>query len=175
MKRRSILVALGAVASVGLAGGTYFAYNEYVRLRAVDEQFASMLAERNALAEKLTQLDGEHNAAKLSELSAKAAIFEASRLALSNGVALRLLEGAVKDGKGASAEDYLALGGMRLLLNGERDAEAVTAFEKALELSNWSSTKKLTCAAQIGMLAAGKQAKVPADCEEAATAAGPQR
>lgn len=157
-----------------MVAGGYFGYTEYIRLRAVDEQFASLAAERSALAEKLARIEAESKdgTAKLSELGAKAKLFDASRLALQSGRALRLIESAVKENKNASAEDYLALGGVRLLMNGEQDAEAAADFEKALELSNWPSTKKLTCAAQFGLLAAGKTTKVASDCTEITSAAG---
>jgi hypothetical protein len=166
MKRRTLLILLLVTAVGALAAGGYFGYAEFVRLRGIEEQLAAISSERDALALKVSasSADRESAAARLADAGKKAALYDAIKLALGGDVALQVMEKSVKDSKSPTAEQYLALGGLRLLKAGEGDAESVAAFERALELANWPAAKKLTCAAQIGITVAGKQTELAADC-----------
>jgi carbonic anhydrase len=56
------------------------------------------------------------------------------------------------------------LGALRLLTKGAEDPETISAFQKALEMAEWSSRLKSICAAQNALAAAGQKVKVLADC-----------
>lgn len=172
MKRRLIAIIVVVVVLSSLAAGGYFGYGEIVRLRDVDNQFVTIRAERDALAAKVSasSADSDALAARLADASKKAAAYDAIKLALSGEAALQAIEKSIKESKGPTADQYLALGALRLIKHGEGDADSVAAFERALELANWPAAKQLTCAAQIGITAAGKQTELAADCGEMAVA-----
>jgi carbonic anhydrase len=50
------------------------------------------------------------------------------------------------------------------LTNGADDPETISAFQKAMEMAEWSSRLKSICAAQRALAAAGQKVKVLADC-----------
>jgi len=51
------------------------------------------------------------------------------------------------------------------LIKGKEDPEVEAAFQKALELADWSSRLKAVCAAQAGLSAAGKEVKMLTECK----------
>jgi carbonic anhydrase len=63
-----------------------------------------------------------------------------------------------------SAERVLGLAGVRLLTKGGQDPGTVSAFEKALEMTDWSRQQKVICAAQYALAAAGKGVKPLSEC-----------
>jgi len=54
---------------------------------------------------------------------------------------------------------------LRLLVKGKEDPETAKAFEKALEMNQWTERLKSVCAAQAGMVASGLQVDVLRDCD----------
>ena len=48
---------------------------------------------------------------------------------------------------------------------GKEDPETAKAFEKALEMNQWTERLKSVCAAQAGMVASGLQVDVLRDCD----------
>ena len=75
------------------------------------------------------------------------------------------VENAAKNAKNESPERYLAIGALRLLVKGKEDPETAKAFEKALEMNQWTERLKSVCAAQAGMVASGLQVDVLRDCD----------
>jgi carbonic anhydrase len=83
----------------------------------------------------------------------------------SNGIVLQDYEAFIKAQKGpVTSERQLGLGALRLLTKGAEDPDTVSAFQKALEMAEWSSRVKSICAAQNALAAAGQKVKVLADC-----------
>jgi carbonic anhydrase len=114
--------------------------------------------------EKLTQALEEAKE-KVEELEPAAKQLEALKGSFDNGVVLQDYEVFVKSLKGPiSNERQLGLGALRMLSKGAEDPETVSAFQKALEMAEWSSRLKSICAAQNALAAAGQKVKVLADC-----------
>ena len=116
---------------------------------------------------KTSALTAERDAAqqRIPDLLQKEALLDAAKVALSSGQVLQDLEAMNKAAKTPSADRYLALGALRLLIKGKEDPEVEAAFQKALELADWSSRLRAVCAAQAGLSAAGKEVKMLTECK----------
>ena len=151
-----LLVAAGAFGYMNFSGKKHISHE----LTEVVESLDEAKEELAKTSEELNQAE-----AKVKELSAKARELEAVKAAFSNGVLLGDIEGIYKGLKtGLSAERQLSLGAVRLLTNGPKDPETVSAFNKALEMADWSSRLNAVCAAQNALVAAGEKITVLADC-----------
>ena len=105
--------------------------------------------------EKLTK-ELEEAKEKLTELEPAAAQLAALRGSFENGVVLQDYEIFMKSLKGpVTNERQLGLGALRMLTKGAEDPDTVSAFQKALEMAEWSSRVKSICAAQSALAAAG--------------------
>ncbi len=102
--------------------------------------------------------------AEVVPLRAKALELEAVKAALVNGSLLQDVETLYKQQKVLSVERQLGLGALRLLTKGGSDPGVAEAYQKALQLSDWSSRKNTICAAQIGLAATGEKIKVMSEC-----------
>lgn len=130
-------------------------------------------AEITELTEKVSAAEKKQEAAekelsetkeKLAPLQITSQQMEAVKAALSSGVTLEDLEAAYAKDKKLSAERVLGLAGVRLLTKGGQDPSTVSAFEKALEMTDWSRQQKVICAAQYALAAAGKAVKPLSEC-----------
>ena len=109
---------------------------------------------------------------ELAEVKEKAETFEPAARELAavkgsfeNGVVLQDYEAFIKAQKGpVISERQLGLGALRLLTKGAQDPDTVAAYQKALEMAEWSSRLKSICAAQNALVAAGQKVKVLDDC-----------
>lgn len=102
---------------------------------------------------------------KVAEYESAAKQMAAMKEAFSNGVVLQDYEAFIKAQKGPIiSERQLGLGALRLMTKGPDDPDTVSAFEKALEMAEWTSRLKSICAAQNALAAAGQKVKVLADC-----------
>ena len=118
------------------------------------------------------QQELDKTAKELKEAKEKAEEYEpaakqmaAMKEAFSNGVVLQDYEAFIKAQKGPIiSERQLGLGALRLMTKGPDDPDTVSAFEKALEMAEWTSRLKAICAAQNALAAAGQKVKVLADC-----------
>lgn len=118
------------------------------------------------------QQELDKTAKELKEVKEKAEEYEpaakqmaAMKEAFSNGVVLQDYEAFIKAQKGPIiSERQLGLGALRLMTKGPDDPDTVSAFEKALEMAEWTSRLKSICAAQNALAAAGQKVKVLADC-----------
>jgi carbonic anhydrase len=151
-----LLVGAGAFGYMNFAGKKHISHE----LTEVAESLDEAKEELAKTSEELREAE-----AKVKELSAKARELEAVKAAFANGVLLGDVEGIYKGLKtGLSAERQLSLGAIRLLTNGAKDPETVSAFNKALEMADWSSRLNAVCAAQNALVAAGEKITVLADC-----------
>lgn len=185
MRRLIIDIVLGVLAVAGLGLGYWqwqsgsSAQDQVASLnKQIDTlklQHATQTAERASAAAKqiegltaqVTALTAERNALneKLAPISQKAADYDAARAALASGVALQDLEAAARTANPPSADRMLAIGAMRMLMRGKEDPEARNAFQKALELADWTSRLRAVCAAQAGLRAVGQNVTPLKDCE----------
>ena len=155
--RLTIEILLGA-AVVGSGTFIYLQMTEISELEAQVEKLAKSPVKSSPSDSSLSPIRVEQLIAKEKEL-------EAVKSALSNGLALSDVENAAKNAKNESPERYLAIGALRLLVKGKEDPETAKAFEKALEMNQWTERLKSVCAAQAGMVASGLQVDVLRDCD----------
>ena len=155
--RLTIEILLGA-AVVGSGTFIYLQMAEISELEAQVEKLAKSPVKRSPSDSSLSPI-------RLEQLIAKEKELEAVKSALSNGLALSDVENAAKNAKNESPERYLAIGALRLLVKGKEDPETAKAFEKALEMNQWTERLKSVCAAQAGMVASGLQVDVLRDCD----------
>ena len=155
--RLIVEILLGAA----VVGSGTFIYLQMTEISELEVQVAKL----SASSVKRSPSDSTLSPIRLEQLIAKEKELEAVKSALSNGLALSDVENAAKNAKNESPERYLAIGALRLLVKGKEDPETAKAFEKALEMNQWTERLKSVCAAQAGMVASGLQVDVLRDCD----------
>lgn len=165
--KKYIRLIIELVMALLLAGALAFGYwsdsgKNHVMHELTDA--SEGMTEAQAELEKLTkELDEAKE--KLEEYEPAAQQMSAVKESFSNGVVLQDYEAFIKAQKvPVTSERQLGLGALRLLTKGADDPETVSAFQKALEMAEWSSRLKSICAAQNALVAAGQKIKVLADC-----------
>ena len=91
---------------------------------------------------------------------------DALKAAFTNGVVLQDMETLYKAQKSMTAERQVGLASLRLLTKGAQDESTIAAFQKALEMAEWSNRLQTVCAAQNALAAAGQNVKVLSDCKK---------
>ena len=155
--RLTIEILLGAA----VVGSGTFIYLQMTEITELEGQVAKL----SKSSGKRPSSDSSLSPIRLEQLIAKEKELEAVKSALSNGLALSDVENAAKNAKNESPERYLAIGALRLLVKGKEDPDTAKAFEKALEMNQWTERLKSVCAAQAGMVASGLQVDVLRDCD----------
>ncbi len=165
--KKYIRLIIELVMALLLAGALAFGYwsdsgKNHVMHELTDA--SEGMTEAQAELEKLTkELDEAKE--KLEEYEPAAQQLSAVKESFSNGVVLQDYEAFIKAQKvPVTSERQLGLGALRLLTKGADDPETVSAFQKALEMAEWTSRLKSICAAQNALVAAGQKIKVLADC-----------
>jgi carbonic anhydrase len=161
--RLIIEVVLGLL----LAGALALAYWSYSGKTHAMHELTDVSEEVTEAQQELEKLTKELAEAKekVEELEPAAKELAAVKDSFTNGVVLQDYEAFIKAQKGPIiSERQLGLGALRLLTKGAQDPETVSAFQKALEMAEWSSRLKSICAAQNALAAAGQKVKVLADC-----------
>jgi carbonic anhydrase len=153
-----------------LAGAGLFGWNNWNAGRGNVEKLAALTAESDAASQKLAVAEAalKANAEDIGTMQVKTQELDAVKAALASGETLKDLEAAYKREKSLSAERQVGLGALRLLTNGSKDPATIEAFRKALEIADWNSRKKVICAAQIALAAAGEKVNVLDDCATSA-------
>ena len=136
-------------------------------------QLGDLQKEAVSLKEKLAVSDAQKQSMqqRMPELLLKERQLQAAQAALDNGSILADLESAIAKTSASPTEQQLALGGLRMVVKGTGDPDTLNAFQKALELVEWSKHLKMMCAAQIGIAASGKQIAVLDECTRKPAAA----
>jgi carbonic anhydrase len=162
MKR--ILFELLLVVSLSAAG--FFGWTNWKAGLSNVGKLTELTAESQTSTQKLATAEAElkANAEELDSLKIKTQELDAVKAALVNGETLKDLEAAYKKEKSLSAERLVGLGAVRLLTMGSKDPATIEAFRKALDVADWGSRKKVICAAQIALAAAGEKGNVLDDC-----------
>ena len=155
------ILLLGALGAAGFFGWT----NWNAGLSNV-EKLTELTAESETSTQKLAKAEAElkSNAEEIGTMRGKTQELDAVKAALASGETLKDLEAAYKKEKSLSAERQVGLGALRLLTNGSKDPATIDAFRKALDIADWGSRKKVICAAQIALAAAGEKVNVLNDC-----------
>lgn len=160
-------ILLEVVLALSLAGAGFFAWTNYKAVNGGAAQLKELTTEVEATAKKLEAAETELKAStqELSEVKGRAQELEAVKTALAGGETLKDLEAAYKKEKNLSPERQVGLGALRLMTNGGQDPGTIEAFKMALDMADWGSRKKVICAAQKGLAAAGEKITVLSECE----------
>ncbi len=162
MKR--ILLEIVLAASLAAAG--VFGWMNWNAGQANVVKLTELTAESESAVKKLESAEAEvkANATELETMKVKTQELDAVKAALASGETLKDLEAAYKKEKSLSAERQVGLGALRLLTKGSQDPATIEAFRKALVIADWGSRKKVICAAQIALAAAGEKVEVLGEC-----------
>ena len=174
MKRKLLVPVLFLLLIAIIGGGGWYGYQQFTRLQRLEGELEVLRAEKERLQQQAstTAVEADSKSQKLTGLEHKARELDAAKAALASGGAVKILEAAVKSSKIPTAEQYLAIGAVRMITNGGSDQEATAAYERALQLSNWPSSMRLACAAQVGIAATGRAIEIPNDCDRMLAASG---
>jgi carbonic anhydrase len=158
-----ILLGICLVASSTLA---YLNYSAKKHLVAEVGELTEQLGEAKEALEKAHESEpaADEHAADAGGTSAQE--LDALKAAFSNGIVLQDIESLYKVQKALSAERQVGMASIRLLTKGAQDEGTVAAFQKALEMAEWSNRLQTVCAAQNALAAAGQKVKVLQDCKK---------
>lgn len=150
----------------GLAAAGFFGWTQWNAGLSNVDKLTELTAESDTSTQKLARAEAElkANADEIGTMRGKTQELDAVKAALANGETLKDLEAAYKKEKSLSAERQVGLGALRLLTKGRKDPATIDAFRKALDIADWGSRKKVICAAQIALAAAGEKVTVLNDC-----------
>jgi hypothetical protein len=145
-----LLVALGAGGYAGWA---------WQRLGDVDAQLTKVQAQASSAEQERRALQ-----ARMPELLAKESELDAVRRALASGSVLQEYEAVVAGAKAPTAEQFLGLAAIRVLVKGRDNPDTAAAFQKALDLVDWPARLQSLCAAQAGAALGGAAIKMLEEC-----------
>ena len=159
-------ILLEVVLAASLAAAGVFGWMNWNAGQANAVKLTELTAESESSVQKLATAEAEvkANAVELGATKVKTQELDAVKAALANGETLKDLEALYKKEKSLSAERQVGLGALRLLTKGSQDPSTIEAFRKALVIADWSSRKKVICAAQIALAAGGEKGEVLGDC-----------
>jgi len=158
-----ILLGICLVASATLA------YWNFSSKKHLNEQVSELSQQLDEMKESMEKASEEAKAAKdVKPEPENASIqeMEALKSAFANGIVLQDVETLYKAQKALSAERQVGLASLKLLTKGAQDADTITAYQKALEMAEWSNRLQTVCAAQNALAAAGQKVKVLSECKK---------
>jgi carbonic anhydrase len=159
-------ILLEIVLTAALAAAGFFGWTNWNAGQANVAKLTELTADAESSVKKLETAEAEvkANATELETMRDKTQELDAVKAALASGETLKDLEAIYKKEKSLSAERQVGLGALRLLTKGSKDPSTIEAFRKALVTADWGSRKKVICAAQIALAAAGEKVEVLGDC-----------
>lgn len=162
-------ILLEVVLALSLVGASVFGWMNYTTAGASAGRIEELTAEVEATTQKLSTAETQLKATaeEVGQIRSRTQELEAVKTALAGGETLRDLEAAYKKEKTLSPEQQVGLGALRLLTNGSQDPATIEAFKKALDMADWGSRKKVICAAQNALAAAGEKVAVLSECAPA--------
>ena len=158
-----ILLGICLVASATLA------YWNFSSKKHLNEQVSELNQQLDEMKESMEKASEEAQAAKdVKPEPENVSIqeMEALKSAFANGIVLQDVETLYKAQKALSAERQVGLASLKLLTKGAQDADTITAYQKALEMAEWSNRLQTVCAAQNALAAAGQKVKVLSECKK---------
>lgn len=135
----------------------------------MNEQVSELSQQLDEMKESMEKVSEEAEAAKdVKPEPENVSIqeMEALKSAFANGIVLQDVETLYKAQKALSAERQVGLASLKLLTKGAQDADTITAYQKALEMAEWSNRLQTVCAAQNALAAAGQKVKVLSECKK---------
>jgi len=167
---RTILEVLLGICLIATATLAYLNYSAKKNLAQEVTELTEQLDEAKAALEKSEQ-EPPVPAEPAADIPNTATFeLDALKAAFTNGVVLQDMETIYKSQKTLTAERQVGLASLRLLTKGAQDETTIAAFQKALEMAEWSNRLQTVCAAQNALAAAGQKVTVLSDCKKSATA-----
>lgn len=161
MKKMIIVVVVLVLIAGGAGGFAFMQYSSANQAQAELEKLQEIQQKFDALVK-----ESENQQASISSLIDKAQQFDAVKEALSNGVLLQDLETILKAQQAQTPERVLSLGALRLVVKGKSDPSTLEAYDRALQMVDIDNKLASICAAQAGMMAAGKKVEMLSECRK---------
>ena len=162
---RLILEVLLGISLVAAATLAYLNYSAKKHLADEVAELTEQLEEAQAALEKTSEEPPPAEEEKPEASNTISQELDALKAAFTNGVVLQDMETLYKAQKTLTAERQVGLASLRLLTKGAQDESTIAAFQKALEMAEWSNRLQTVCAAQNALAAAGQKVKVLSDCK----------
>ena len=161
MKKMIIVVVVLVLIAGGAGGFAFMQYSSASQAQAELEKLQEIQQKFDALVK-----ESESQQASIASLIEKAQQFDAVKEALSNGVLLQDLETILKAQQAQTPERILSLGALRLVVKGKNDPSTTEAYDRALQMVDIDNKLASICAAQAGMMAAGKKIELLSECRK---------
>ena len=167
--KKYLRLILEILLGICLVATATLAYWNFSSKKHLNEQVSELSQQLDEMKESMEKVSEEAQAAKdVKPEPENAAIqeMEALKSAFANGIVLQDVETLYKAQKALSAERQVGLASLKLLTKGAQDADTITAYQKALEMAEWSNRLQTVCAAQNALAAAGQKVKVLSECKK---------
>jgi len=167
--KKYLRLILEILLGICLVATATLAYWNFSSKKHLNEQVSELSQQLDEMKESMEKVSEEAEAAKdVKPEPENASIqeMEALKSAFANGIVLQDVETLYKAQKALSAERQVGLASLKLLTKGAQDADTITAYQKALEMAEWSNRLQTVCAAQNALAAAGQKVKVLSECKK---------
>ena len=163
---RLILEILLGICLVATATLAYWNFSAKKHLNEQVAELSEQLDEARESLEKVQEEAAASNQPKDEPVNTSVQEMDALKSAFANGVVLQDVELLYKAQKALSAERQVGMASLRLLTKGAQDPDTIAAYQKALEMAEWSNRLQTVCAAQNALAAAGQKVKVLSECKK---------
>ena len=160
---KKLIIALVVVSLLAIGAGV-LAFFQWKKAGELAEQVQA-LTDVSGQLEQVTQAS-EQQKVSMATLLEKERQFDAVKEALSSGVLLQDLEAILKSPQAQTPERILAQGAVRLLVLGKDDPSVTESFDRALKMMDIQNRMSAICAAQAGMVAAGREVEMLSECQK---------
>ncbi|MFM1881441.1 MAG: Carbonic anhydrase precursor [Pseudomonadota bacterium] len=160
---KKLIIALVVVSLLAIGAGV-LAFFQWKTAGELAEQVQA-LTDVSGQLEQVTQAS-EQQKVSMAGLLEKERQFDAVKEALSSGVLLQDLEAILKSPQAQTPERILAQGAVRLLVLGKDDPSVTESFDRALKMMDIQNRMSAICAAQAGMVAAGREVDMLSECQK---------
>jgi hypothetical protein len=160
---KTLIIALVVVSLLAIGAGV-LAFFQWKKAGELAEQVQA-LTDVSGQLEQVTQAS-EQQKVSMASLLEKERQFDAVKEALSSGVLLQDLEAILKSPQAQTPERILAQGAVRLLVLGKDDPTVTESFDRALKMMDIQNRMSAICAAQAGMVAAGREVEMLSECQK---------
>ena len=167
--KKYLRLILEILLGICLVATATLAYWNFSSKKHLNEQVSELSQQIDEMKESMEKASEEAEAAKdVKPEPENSAIqeMEALKSAFANGIVLQDVETLYKAQKALSAERQVGLASLKLLTKGAQDEGTIAAYQKALEMAEWSNRLQTVCAAQNALAAAGQKVKVLSECKK---------
>jgi len=167
--KKHLRLVLEILLGICLVATAALAYWNFSAKKHLTEQVAELSDQLDEAKESLEKVHEEADASKEHKEEPDNTAnqeMDALKAAFANGVVLQDVETLYKAQKALSAERQVGMASLRLLTKGAQDPDTIAAYQKALEMAEWSNRLQTVCAAQNALAAAGQKVKVLSECKK---------